>query len=47
MVMNTLTGLTEPDGTEDEEPRLIEPSMLAAFTAPIEVGVEPFVNAAQ
>ena len=46
-MMDNLTGLTEPDGTGAMEPLLTEPSMLAALTAPIEVGVEPFVSATQ
>lgn len=42
-----MKGLTEPDGTEEEEPLLIEPSVLASLTAPVEEGTELFVNAAQ
>ena len=45
--MDNLAGLTAPDGTGEIEPLLTEPSMLAALTAPIEVGVEPFVSAIQ
>ena len=45
--MDSLTGLTEPDGTGEIEPLLTEPSMLAALTAPIDVGVDPFVSAIQ
>ena len=42
-----MNGLWDPAGTEEEEPLLIEPSVLAALTAPVEEGTELFVSAAQ